>query len=474
MAITKTIDPVTRLEGHLRIQVDIDLVGAEFKVIDARASGTMFRGFEVILQGRPPEDAPYLTQRVCGVCPISHAIAAVNALDACGNSPIPANARALRNLVHAQEFVHSHLLHFYQLGLLDYVQGPDRLPFRPHWSSDRRISGKAAEPYADHYVAALDARRQMHEFGALFAGKMPHAPAIVAGGFTGTPRPERIKEARQLLSTVEQFVAGTWQEDLESLSEVYSDYLEIGRGRGNLLAFGGLPQSDGKLTFMPGRIEDASSSVEAMDPSLILEHVKYSWLEGANHHPAIGETLPKFPKGEAYSWIKAPRYEDRSYELGAIARLWINGEYNRGVSVLDRYHARHKESLKLLRTMKTWLDELVSDAPVYVAPSLPADGEGAGLTEAARGALGHWLTLSEGKLSRYQIITPTCWNASPRDSTGERGSLEEALVGTVVEHPEEPIEVLRVVHSFDPCLACAVHVTRPGRTPSTVRVRGFQ
>jgi hydrogenase large subunit len=465
---TMIIDPVTRLEGHLRVEVDIDEDGGQSVVVDARASGTMFRGFERILIGRTPWDAPYLTQRVCGVCPISHAVASTSALDACGDLQVPENGRTLRNIVQAAEFVHSHLLHFYQLGLLDYVEGPDRLPFRPHWGSDRRIAGTAAEPYIANYVEALNVRRKTHELGALFSGRLPHSPAYIPGGFTGTPREERIAEAKQRLAEILSFVRGTWRDDVESIAEAYSDFLRVGRGRGNLLAFGGLPLGADDTVFKAGVVRDGAMQIDPFEEKSILEHVDTSWFDGGAAHPSQADTLAAYPKGAAYSWIKAPRYTGEAFEVGALARLWVLGKYRRGISTLDRYRARHQEAELLLEEMKGWLEELDASEPVAVDPVLPDAGSASGLTEAARGALGHWVELEAGKLSRYQIVTPTCWNASPRDEDGALGPLEHALKGTVVVNPDEPIEVLRVVHSFDPCLACAVHVGRPG---AATRVR---
>jgi hydrogenase large subunit len=199
-----------------------------------------------------------------------------------------------------------------------------------------------------------------------------------------------------------------------------------------------------------------------MDIGAITEAVSYSWYQqGGPLHPAAGQTAPQYPKADAYSWLKAPRYQGRAYEVGPLARMWVNGDYSRGISVLDRHAARAAEALKVAEAMQQWLPQLSPGGAVYAAPALPSAGPGVGLTEAPRGALGHWVSLAGGTLGHYQVITPTCWNASPRDDDGVLGPIEQALIGTPVGNVDEPIEVLRVIHSFDPCLACAVHVTRP-------------
>jgi hydrogenase large subunit len=179
-----------------------------------------------------------------------------------------------------------------------------------------------------------------------------------------------------------------------------------------------------------------------------------------NLSPAVGDTVTSYPKANAYSWLKAPRYAGAAYETGPLARMWVNGDYTAGISVLDRHRARAREALKVAQAMQSWLGQ-ISGTTVYQQPTLPASGQAMGLTEAPRGALGHWVQYSGGKISRYQIITPTCWNASPADTVGKRGPMEQALLGTPVKDPAQPIEVLRVIHSFDPCLDCAVHVIRP-------------
>lgn len=473
MATVKVIDPVTRIEGHLSIEVTIDTVGGSQQVTEAYASGTLFRGIENILVGRPVGDAPHITERICGVCPVAQGMASVGAIEALAGAAVPENARLMRNIVNGADFIHSHIVNFYHLSLLDYVDGTVRGPWAPTWTADKRITGTAATALFDNYKAALDARRKAHEIGALFAGRMPHPPAFVPGGFTGTPRAERISAAASLIDEVVAFIQGTYLADVETIAGTYSDYSSIGAGPKNLLAFGvfDLDAAGSSKLFKRGRVEAGGTTVQSVDATAITEAVTYSWYkDAAAVNPASGSTVASYPKTNGYSWLKAPRYSSKVFEVGPLARMWINGDYRTGVSVMDRHRARAQEALKIAQAMQQWIDALSTGGAVYAAPSIPSSGSGMGLTEAARGALGHWLTVSGGNIGAYQIVTPTCWNVSPRDANGVAGALEQALVGVTVANAEQPIEVLRVIHSFDPCLACAVHVMRPGKGVMVTRL----
>jgi len=301
--------------------------------------------------------------------------------------------------------------------------------------------------------------------GALFGGRLPHPPTYVAGGFTATPRTERIRRFASLLDELVTFIERAWIPDVETVASAYPDYLGIGVGPRNLIAYGAfdLDATGTSKLFARGRIVAGAPPVQPIDLAAITEAVSYSWYaDGASPlAPAAGQTVPQYPKTGAYSWLKAPRYQGQPYEAGPLARMWVNGEYTSGISVMDRHRARALEALKIAKAMKGWLSGLAPGGPVYAEYSPPSAGQGYGLTEASRGALGHWVALADGVLSHYQVVTPTCWNASPRDEANLPGPLEQALVGTPVGSIEEPVEVLRVVHSFDPCLACAVHAMRP-------------
>lgn len=472
------IDPVTRLEGHLKIAVTVNEVQGQQQVINARATGTLFRGFEQLLVGRSPGDAQHLTQRICGVCPVPHGMASVMAQDAAYGVRVPSNARLMRNLVLGANFIQSHILHFYHLTALDYVDGPAMPPWQPSWKTDKRITGAAATNLVNHYVTAIDMTRKAHEMGALFGGRMPHPPTYVAGGFTATPRADRIAKFTAYLNELIPFIQNVYLPDVAALRAAYPDYDAIGRGYGNLLSFGVFSQASdgGSRLLRRGRSENGATSVVSLDSSQIRESVRYSWYEDSttNLSPASGETVPQNPKAKAYSWLKAPRYGGVPYEVGPLARMWVNGDYRRGISVMDRHQARAQETLKIAQAMQSWVSQLLPDGAVYTRPTIPPSASGVGLTEAPRGALGHWLRMDAGKISRYQVITPTCWNASPQDDASQMGPIEKALIDTPVKNIKEPVEVLRVIHSFDPCLACAVHVSRPKEDAQIQIVAGYR
>jgi hydrogenase large subunit len=463
MKIAASFDPVSRIEGHLGVELEFDTVNGIQQVVNVQASGLLFRGIENILVGRDPRDAPLITQRICGVCPVAHGMAAVTALDqACGVT-IPANARILRNLVNAANFIESHILHFYLLALPDYIAGPAMPPWQADWSIDRRFDPEATEALMGGYLKAIEIRRKAHEMGALFGGKLPHPATYVAGGFTANPRPERITAFRAYLNELIPFIQDRYMPDVELLATMYSDYLALGRGHANLLSYGvfDLDDTGTRKLLTGGHVLGGAEIPQQIDAASITEHVTYSWYQNKTTglNPAAGKTSPVDPasKSAAYSWLKAPRYGGKPCEVGPLARMWINGEYTNGISVMDRHLARSKEALKIAQAAQGWLDELVPEGPVYTEPAIPDAATGMGLTEAPRGALGHWLGISGGVISQYQVITPTTWNASPRDNKGILGPLEQALLGVPVENAEKPVEVMRVIHSFDPCLDCAVH-----------------
>ena len=238
MKVTASFDPVTRIEGHLLVEVEFDTVNGIQQVVNVQAGGVMFRGIENILVGRDPRDAQHITQRICGVCPVAHGMAAVKALDAACGVTVPANARIMRNLVNAANFIESHILHFYLLTLPDFIAGPAMPPWQAEWNVDRRFDPKASEALLAGYLKALEMRRKGHEMGALFGGRLPHPPAYIAGGFTANPRPERIAGYRAYLNELIGFIQDRYMPDAELLASQYSDYLGLGRGYGNLLAYG--------------------------------------------------------------------------------------------------------------------------------------------------------------------------------------------------------------------------------------------
>lgn len=468
MASITIVDPVSRIEGHMKIEIEID----QGQITDAKVSGTLFRGFENILEGRVPDDAPLLTQRICGVCPTSHGQASVAAIENVAGWSPGTNGRVLRNLVLGSNFIQSHILHFYILCAVDFVAGPSSTPWTPSWDVDLR---PGLGSVMGHMSSALAARRKAHEMGAIFGAKLPHAGSYIPGGMTAEITSEKISNFRSYLNELRSFINNTYIPDVQAVGNVYGDYYSIGTGPQNLMAFGVFDESYGGRLFNAGYMPAGSSAAGSVNTANIREHVTYSWYETGNpQNPAIGSTKAQYPKGDAYSWLKAPRYNGAPVEVGPLARMKVSGRYSGGISTMDRHLARAQEALVVADAMGDWLNE-ISDGPAYSSSYSERSGSGEGLVEAPRGALGHWVDISgSGTINRYQVITPTCWNASPKDDSGIPGPLEQALVGTPIMDAKQPIEALRVIHSFDPCLACAVHVMRPsGETLSVIKQGGM-
>lgn len=467
-----TVDPVTRIEGHLKIEVKVEEVSGTLEVVDAWSTGTLYRGVEKILEGRHPWDAVPITQRICGVCPVSHGLAAARNMDAASGVTIPANGRIQRNIVLGSNYISSHILSFYHLSVLDFVKGPAMEPWATSWESDLRLDPATSQLLNDHYLQALAMRRKAHEAGALFGGRLPAPPSYIPGGFTEHPTTQKIADATAYLNELIPFIQNVWIPDIQLLGTHYADYYTIGAGHENLLAYGAfdLNASGSSKLINPGRAVGGSTNIQTVDVGAITEDVTWSWYNNASNPlpPASGETTAQYPKADAYSWLKAPRYANQPYEVGPLARMWVNGNYQNGVSVMDRHMARAQEALMVAQAMLGWLTELQPGQPVFQSNDVPVSSTSYGLTEAPRGALGHWMEIANSKISNYQAVTPTCWNASPRDAAGVTGPIEQALIGTPVLKAKEPVELLRVVHSFDPCLSCAVHVSRPGKDAEVV------
>lgn len=466
--ITAAIDPITRIEGHLKVEVKIDTVNGVQQVVDAFSQGTLFRGFEKLLEGRDPRDATIITSRICGVCPTSHSLAAALALDnACGvsgDTPARTASRIMRNLVHGACYIESAILHFYLLSLPDFIPALPMAPWLPGWDVGRRFDPGTLSRFTGSFVAAITARRNAHEMGAIYGGKMPHTPGNIAGGFTAVSSQTDKDAFGAYLNDLITFIQTRHVPDAELLANLYSEYLTLGKGYGHLMSFGVFEldnSANPALLLRRGRLVNGNPVVQTVDPLQITEQIKYAWYTGVdNQNPAVEDTLAQYPKGDAYSWLKAPRYGGVPYEAGSLARMAVNGDYTNGISVMDRHIARARENLKLALAMRDMLAALPVDQGAFTAFTMPTAATSMGITEAPRGALGHWLQVGGSKIAKYQVITPTCWNLSPKDSSGLRGPMEQALIGTPVVNVDKPIEVLRVVHSYDPCLDCATHVTR--------------
>ncbi len=474
------IDPITRIEGHLAIEAVVD----DGVVKEANSAGTLFRGFEIILQGRDPRDANRLTQRICGVCPTAHATASALCLDdAFGlTDKIPDNGKLIRALIFGSNFLQSHILHFYHLAALDYVDAAgaigDVAPFVPRYEGDYRVSGEVNAELVSHYVQALDIRRKCQEMLAIFGGKMPHNVAIVPGGVTEKLTEDKITNFLWRLNEVRDFVEKTYIPDVIAVAKVYDDYFGVGPGCKRLLSYGGFDLPTGRL-FKSG-VVSPDLQLEPFAKENITEDLKHSWYanSGSGKNPAQGQTEPMLKKTEAYSFLKSPRYKGTVCEVGPLARMVNNyaqgdetvkalvdsvlSEFGAGVdalySVLGRHAARAVEAKIVGDAMVDWLTALKPAEPAIVDSEVPEEGEGAGLSEAPRGAVGHWITVKDRKIDRYQVISPTAWNGSPKDDKDQPGAVEQAIIGTKVKDKENPFELVRIVRAFDPCLACAVHL----------------
>lgn len=550
------IDPVTRIEGHLRIEAEV----SGGRVTEAWASGTMFRGIEKIVEGRDPREAWIWAQRICGVCTTVHAIASIRAVeDAIGAVP-PPNAELIRNLIAGSQLVHDHVIHFYHLHALDWVDVVSALKANPGRTarlaqsiSDYPNSGPAyfkavqtrleglvragelslfASGYwghpayrltpeqnlvaVAHYLDALEWQRDVIRIHAVLGGKNPHPQTFVVGGMA-TPldpnspqaiNPERITFLRERLAAMRAFVEQVYIPDVLLVASAYPEWFKLGGGTKNFLTYGGYSRGSvgdaASYLFPRGIITDLDlTAVRPFDPAKITEEVTRSWYtysggDDAALHPYRGETNANYtgPKppyqwldtAAKYTWLKAPRYDGQVMEVGPLARMLVAyaagvPEVKRAVdgtlkqlgaapdalySTLGRVAARALESVSVMDRLDGWLDALehnmnsgdlrIADTAKWNPSSWPSSARGFGPHEVPRGSLGHWVEISNGTVARYQAVVPSTWNAGPRDAQGQPGPYEQALVGTPVADPSRPLELLRTVHSFDPCLACAVHV----------------
>ncbi len=505
------IDPITRIEGHLKIEAIVE----NGVVKEAKSSGMLFRGIELILKNRDPLDAQRITQRICGVCPTAHSTASTLNLDSAFgvDDKIPDNGRVIRNLIFGSNFLQSHILHFYHLVALDYVDvtavadytgndphllqvkkfigGGNLAPFVPRYEGDYRLPKSVNISATRNYVEALNIRTKCHELLAIFGGHMPHNMSMMPGGVTENVSVDKIADFRWKLEKIRHFIDNVYIPDVLAVAGVYSDYFGIGGGVGNYMSYGVFeldsePDLTKRKRFFPGGLVSAKDlKPRTFDPSKISEQVKHSWYKsGSNLHPSVGETEPSPGKKGAYSWLKSPRYDGKVYEVGPLARqlnAYVRGEeptvtmvnavlkkFNASpkalISTLGRHAARAIEAKIVADQMAKWVMELKPGEPVHTDFEIPESGEGMGITDAPRGALGHWITIKNHKIDNYQAVVPTTWNGSPRDDKGQPGPFEQALEGTKVRDEKNPFELVRIVRSFDPCLACAIHVVNPKGT----------
>jgi len=578
------VDPVTRIEGHMRCEVNID----EDNIIrNAISSGTMWRGLEVILKGRDPRDAWAFVQRICGVCTGTHALTSVRAVEDALKIKIPENANSIRNLMQLSLQVQDHLVHFYHLHALDWVNPVNALkadpvatsalqqsisphnpksspgyfrdtqnrlkkfvesgqlgPFKNgYWTNPAYLLPPEADLMAvTHYLEALDFQKDIMKIRTVFGGKDPHPNWLVGGvpcainidgvGANGAINMERLNLVSSIIDRTIDFIDQVYIPDLLAIAGFYKGWMYGGGISGqSLLSYGDIPDnandySAANLLMPRGAIINGDLSkvheVDLTDPEQIKEFIPHSWYkypdESLGLHPWDGVTEPNYKLGpntkgdrthikeldEAakYSWIKAPRWRGHAMEVGPLARYVIgyaqgNKEITEQInfvlktldvpvtalfSTLGRTAARGLEAQWAAGKMRYFMDKMVANiksgdlATANVAKwdpeTWPSSVKGVGFTEAPRGALGHWLKIENTKIANYQCVVPTTWNGSPRDEQGNIGAFEAALMNTKVERPEEPVEILRTLHSFDPCLACSTHIISPDGTELTqVKVR---
>lgn len=546
------VDPICRIEGHLRIEAEIE--GGFIK--DAWSSATMFRGIEKILRGRDPRDAWFWTQRFCGVCTTVHSIASIRAVEDALKIKIPPNAQLIRNIIIGIQNVQDHVIHFYHLHALDWVDITSGLKADPaktaalaasvsDWPNNSATYFKAVQdkvkafvasgrlgPFANaywghpayklppeanlmataHYLEALEWQKDVIKIHAILGSKNPHPQTFLVGGMSIPIDPDsqnalnadKLIEIKRLLKKAQDFVEKVYIPDLLAVASFYKEWAGIGGGLGNYLSYGEFPDASGNLWFPAGSLLNKDlSKVIPVDQGKIAEYVDHSWFEnsagaGKGLHPFEGETEahytgPKPPYKNLdttakYSFVKAPRYEEKAMEVGPLARILVAyasghketkavvdlvlGKLGVGApalfSTLGRTAARGIDALLIAQQTPKWLDELIGNISKgdyrihnnesWDPSTWPTEAKGYGFHEAPRGALGHWIKIKDKKILNYQAVVPSTWNASPRDAKGQRGAYEAALVGTPVADETKPLEILRTIHSFDPCLACAVHV----------------
>jgi hydrogenase large subunit len=567
------VDPITRIEGHLRIEAQME----GNRIAQAYSAGTMVRGIEIILRGRDPRDAWAFAQRICGVCTLVHGLASIRAVENALDYTIPPNAQLIRNLMNGAQYVHDHVMHFYHLHALDWVDVVSALNADPAATSTLAQSisnypksspgyfadmqkklkdfveggqlGIFAQAYwghpayklppeanlmaVAHYLEALTWQRDVAKLHAIFGGKNPH-PNFLVGGVAcpidlnsdSAINSKRLAQVQEVINKMNIFVEQVYIPDLLTIASFYKDWGARGEGLGNFLTYGDFPEKgmDDPTSFLiPGgailnrdlsTIHEVDMNAEdEIQESIAHSFYDYSQGKDSSLHPYDGETSlnytgPKPPYQQldvdnSYSWLKSPRWKGHAMEVGPLARvlmLYANGHdqtkelVNMTLSKLDvpvaalfstlgRTAARGLETRVIGDMMQTWFNNLVANIKagdtktfnekMWEPETWPAQAKGVGFMEAPRGGLAHWIVIEDQKIKNYQAVVPSTWNAGPRDQSGQPGAYEAALQDNHTLHdPQQPIEILRTIHSFDPCIACAVHVTDPnGEELIQVKVR---
>ncbi len=555
MARRVTVDPITRIEGHLRIDVEVD--GG--RVTNAWSSAQMWRGIEVILKGKDPRDAWAFTQRICGVCTTVHALASVRAVENALNLEIPINAQYVRNIILAAHALQDHIVHFYHLSALDWVDVVSALKADPkktaalaqalspwpgnsvtrfkevkerlkafvesgqlgpfengYWGHPAmKLPPEANLMAVSHYLEALEYQYKVNQIVAIFGGKSPHIQTFVVGGVALAINPnneatlnmERLLWAKKLFEEVKKFVHEVYLPDVIAIGALYADWLKYGAGVTNYLAVPDMPlDTKGESFDLPGGtifngdLESVKPITSFNDPYFrdnVAECIAHSWYQGDwTKHPWEEETVPHYtdfqPRGK-YSWAKAPRFKGEPMQVGPLAQVlvgyalgheltkkWVDYSLKRLSQIAGakvplkalqstpgRHLARAIRSAMLAELGPKHLALLIKsigqgDLEIFNPPKFPKGLlKGFGFHEAPRGTLSHWVVIEDGRIANYQCVVPSTWNVSPRDDKGQMGPYEASLIDNPIADPERPLEVLRTIHSFDPCIACAVHVLNP-------------
>jgi len=481
-----TISPFSRMEGDLELRVEQE----NGKITNAYSSGIMFRGFERILKGRDPMDSLVFTCRICGICGLTHSAASANALKDAYRAEMPPNAYYAKNILLAIEIIVNHLTQFYMFFVVDFLN--KKYKNEPYYDLIvRRFTPFTGETQKK----VIQIRKKILEIMGIIGGKWPNSLVMQPGGVTKTLNFDEIVSCNGIIMEIREFFEKTllgspiesWLENksivdiekwMDNEKNAESDIgvfikfgskiglSKIGTGARKLFSCGGYEEPDGTFWLKEGVFDGSWSPFEQ---TKIEEHIAYSWYEGYDGgvHPSKGVTEPNTNKENAYSWSKSPRYDNDVIELGPLARMLVDRDplaldvlQKFGSSVFTRQLMRIHETIRLVDKIKYWLDKIDPESPFYIKHNKLKECEGMGMVEAARGMLGHWVSIRDGRIFNYQIITPTTWNFFPRDSAGNPGTLEKSLIGLQIDDSENPVEIHHIVRSFDPCMACTVHAVR--------------